>query len=325
LIRNWIPPGFEATGFEGTGFGSEVGLVYAWPLMDSATFRSPAKINLHLRVAAPTADGFHPLRSWMVGVGLYDELTFRSVDAGVELTCSDPALPVDGTNLVHRAATALLRAAGSRRGVSIHLTKRIPAGAGLGGGSANAATTLVGVDRLLELNTPAKVLHELAATLGSDVPFFLGSPSAIATGRGESLTPCAPPARARTALLVFPPFGISTAAAYRALDARRPTAPEWLLDPFPADAWAALPARELLDVLVNDLEPPVFAIEPRLDALKRMIETRLGRAVRMSGSGSTLFSLFDAEDEARRAGQAVANGSVRVAVVGLGEARIEEI
>jgi 4-diphosphocytidyl-2-C-methyl-D-erythritol kinase len=266
---------------------------------DVLTLRSPSKINLHLRVSSPDASGYHPLRSWMITTTLCDELTFTSRHdrpSNISLTCSDPSLPTDGRNLVHRAATAVL--SGTTLAADIHLLKRIPAGAGLGGGSGNAATTLVALNRLLKLGQSDAELHAIAATLGSDVPFFLGTPSAIASGRGEVLEACPPPALARHAVLIMPPFPVSTAAAYRALDALRPTAEEATLSPFDAAAWSALPATELLGRLVNDLEPAAFHIEPRLADLRAQVEAALGRTVRMSGSGSALFTLFDAADEA---------------------------
>lgn len=282
------------------------------------TLRSPAKINLHLRVAPPDASGFHPLRSWMITTSLHDELTFRRLPgsaAGIALTCDDPTLACDGTNLVVRAAETLLAATGSKATVAVHLAKQIPAGAGLGGGSGNAATTLVGLNRLLALGQSVEQLAAIAATLGSDVPFFLGPPSAIATGRGEILKPCPVPLLARHALLILPPFPISTAAAYCTLDAIRPVAADDILAPFDAAGLAELPADALLRELSNDLERAAFAIEPRLAELRQSLEEKLGRTVRMSGSGSTLFTLFDDRSDAiTTAGRLVTEHCSAVAV-----------
>lgn len=282
---------------------------------------SPSKINLHLRVGAAREDGFHLLRSWMVTTSLCDTIRYERVEASrLALACDDPAIPTDERNLVLRAAKALLDRLGPspRFGFEIHLAKRIPAGAGLGGGSGDAATTLRALNLLLDRPLSDCDISELAKTLGSDVPFFLGSPSAIATGRGEELQPTSPP-RARWALLILPPYPIPTARAYQLLDQLRPQPDPSTLDPFDAPAWASLGARDLMAHLVNDLEPAAFAIEPRLAVLHSQVSACLERTVRMSGSGSTLFTLFDTPAERDAAGIAISNSlRVRVEPVELG-------
>jgi len=170
----------------------------------ASSFRTPApaKINLHLRVGPPTADGFHPLLSWMVTVALFDKLEFTLVDGppGVALSCDDPAIPVDASNLVVKTASALLetnRASGAAlsrdRSVAISLQKRIPIGAGLGGGSSDGAFTLIALDRLLGINWSAQRLADFAARFGSDLSFFFHGPSSICTGRGQIVHPIAVP------------------------------------------------------------------------------------------------------------------------------------
>jgi 4-diphosphocytidyl-2C-methyl-D-erythritol kinase len=189
-----------------------------------------------------------------------------------------------------------------RAAVRIALEKRIPIGAGLGGGSADAAFTLVALDRLLSAGWAAERLSGFAARFGSDVPFFvhaaLGSPGAACRGRGEVVRPVAPPAQ-RWALVVSPPFTLSTRDVYARFDELHlgddavldaAAEPDWR-------AWANLPARELLGRLVNDLEPAAFSVRPELAGLRTSLERRLGRVVRMSGSGSSLFTLYDAADE----------------------------
>jgi len=302
-------------------------------------FLAPAKVNLHLRVGPPRPDGFHPLLSWMCTVGLFDTLEIRferAGDAGIALAI-DPAsatpaddhgarpsgqggateshVPVDGRNLVVRAADAWVRATavageeGSGRPalpgrVSVVLGKRIPVGAGLGGGSSDAARTLLALDAIAAVGgaapTSRQRLCDLAATLGSDVPFFVFGPSAACRGRGEVVTPITPP-RPRWAVLVLPPVHMPTPAVYRQFDAMGlgrnadvDAAPEWA-------AWARLPATELLPLLVNDLEPPAFALRPDLGELRLQCERVVERPVRMSGSGSSLFTLFDDEQDARAA------------------------
>jgi 4-diphosphocytidyl-2-C-methyl-D-erythritol kinase len=293
--------------------------------MDRLAVASLSKINLHLRVGAPRADGFHPLRSWMVTTDLYDWIEFRRVvEPGIRLTCNDPSIPVDGSNLIVRAADAILDrlVPAERFGLDISLTKSIPAGAGLGGGSGNAATALRAVNDLAGKPCSDADLSALAAQLGSDVPFFLGPPSAVATGRGEHLEPVPLP-DPRFAILILPAYPISTARAYRVLDELRPVEPAGTLDPFDADAWSHLGSERLLSRLRNDLEAPAFVIEPRLGELRSAIEAHLERTVRMSGSGSTLFTLFDTMQDAARATRSVrATFALRVEPVELGVADV---
>lgn len=274
--------------------------------MDRISVSSPSKVNLHLRVGSPRADGFHPLRSWMVTTSLCDEIEFRRTASGIRLVCNDRSIPTDASNLIVRAANLILDEVPPDRriGLAIQLSKRLPGGAGLGGGSANGATALSVVNKLLGCPVHVDHLPTRAAQLGSDVPFFLGPPSAIATGRGEALSPIPAPI-ARFSILILPPFPISTAQAYRALDDLRPREMPGTLDTFDAEAWSRLPAQSLLGHLKNDLEPAAYAIEPRLGELRTAIETKLGRVVRMSGSGSTLFTLFDSADDARHAARSV--------------------
>ena len=154
--------------------------------------KSPCKVNLLLNILGKRDDGFHELETVMQPVKLFDELIFERGGKGIQLTCSENSLPADSKNLVHRAATAFLSAAQISAGVKIHLEKKIPLAAGLGGGSGNAATTLLGLNELFGNRFPANRLYELAATLGSDVPFFLQKKPALATGRGEKIQPLEP-------------------------------------------------------------------------------------------------------------------------------------
>lgn len=271
---------------------------------------APAKINLHLRVGPRAFDGFHPLLSWMVTCDLRDTLEFRTAGSGLHLTCDLPGLPCDATNLVIRAAEKMAAAIGATvssaaadvqsPGMQMHLLKRIPAGGGLGGGSSDAAATLIALNEIWNAGLARARLADLAAELGSDVPFFLHGPSSICRGRGEIVRPVAAPA-AHWALLIVPEFPMPTAAVYRRFDElglgrsddieREPLWPQW----------AAEPARRLLPLLRNDLEIPALDLEPRLRAIRDQIEAVLDRAVRLSGSGSTLFTLFDSRGEAEKA------------------------
>jgi 4-diphosphocytidyl-2-C-methyl-D-erythritol kinase len=226
----------------------------------------------------------------------------RSDKPGLSFPCDDPSLPTDSGNLVVRAADFVLRRSrvepASALGLSITLKKRIPSAAGLGGGSSDAATTLAGVNRLLDRRLPGARLAEEAQTLGSDVPFFFAAPSAWCTGRGEKTFPLAPPGVARWSMIVLPPFGLSTAEVYRRFDDLDLGRTEDLSRPVDLNSWPALPARQLLAKLENDLERPAFDLHPELGQMRAAIERLIDRPVRMSGSGSTLFSLFDTEPEA---------------------------
>ena len=255
---------------------------------------SPCKVNLLLNVLGRRPDGYHELETVIQPLPLCERLELERAASGVQLTCDHPALPVDATNLVHRAATAFLKSAGVSDGVRIHLAKKIPLAAGLGGGSGNAATTLLGLNELFgQPLTPAQV-NELAATLGSDVPFFLQSRPALATGRGERVEALEPfPAlRGATMVLIHPGFGISTPWAYQRLS------------DFP-DALNGRPgrARELLALLqdadltaagrafYNSLEAPALRKYPVLALYQEFFKANGAAAALMSGSGSTTFVL----------------------------------
>jgi 4-diphosphocytidyl-2-C-methyl-D-erythritol kinase len=267
---------------------------------------APAKLNLHLRVAPPDGSGFHPLMSWMCTIGLFDTLTIEPADTtGVSLTCDDPSLPCDQTNLVMRAALAMQGEAlrdhpGTRIGATMHLQKRIPSGAGLGGGSSDAARTLLALNRMWKLNWPVSRLARIAETLGSDVPFFLHGSSSICTGRGELVQRIAPP-RPRWAVVVLPDYALPTPAVYRKFDELRIGSAEAVGSRPPFEQWTELTGSVLLERLVNDLEPAAFAICPQLRQLREQAGQCAGRPVRMTGSGSTLFTLFDETSEAKSA------------------------
>lgn len=279
---------------------------------------APAKINLHLRVAAPGADGFHPLLSWMCTVHLFDTLDLVRADSpGVALTCDHPSLACDGSNLIVKIGNAFSEqlsrelgrqekpaAAGKALGASIQLQKRLPMGGGVGGGSSDAAATLAGLAQLWNAGWDRPQLSDFASRFGSDISFFLNGPSAVCTGRGEIVRPIASP-RPTWALLVLPEISMPTPAVYRRFDEMKLGSdvhdePDW-------QEWTGLSAEALLPRLVNDLEAPAFSISPELGRLRVEIEQIVGRPVRMSGSGSTLFTLFDDERSAAKAAEMVVN------------------
>jgi 4-diphosphocytidyl-2-C-methyl-D-erythritol kinase len=219
------------------------------------------------------------------------------------MTCTDATLPTDDRNLVVKAA--MLLRGDSNQSVAIHLEKNIPHGGGLGGGSSDAAFTLLALNQFWELKKSTSVLNELAAQLGSDIPFFLHGPSSVCRGRGEQARPIASPRLARWVLLILPHLSMPTPAVYKQFDAMKlgqiadiEREPDW-------NQWAALSSQDLLPKLINDLEPPAFAIEPRLATLRTNLEQQLGRPVRMSGSGSSLFTLYDTRVQAANAAKSV--------------------
>ncbi len=265
---------------------------------------APCKINLLLNVLGRRPDGFHEIETLLQPVDLHDTLEFRSTASGLSLTCSDPRLPVDHTNLVHRAANRFLEAARLTDGVQIHLEKRIPMEAGLGGGSANAAVTLLGLNELFGAPLDFDTLVELGARLGSDVVFFLRPAPAIATGRGEKVEWLEPfPALGGHWLaLVHPGFGVSTPWAYRALAGSpaalvgRPGRANELREHLQSgDLTGAWP------LFYNALEEPVLRKYPWLALAQDALRDHGARVVRMSGSGSATFAIFARKDGAETA------------------------
>jgi 4-diphosphocytidyl-2-C-methyl-D-erythritol kinase len=256
---------------------------------------SGCKINLLLNILGRRPDGFHELETILQPVPLFDEIELSRNGSGIQLTTDHPSLPCDDSNLMVKAARAFFEVAGMAPAVTLRLAKRVPMEAGLGGGSANAATTLLGLNELFDSPLTAGQLHEAAARLGSDVPFFLQGNPALATGRGERIEPLAPfPAlRGLTLLLVHPGFGISTAWAYRSL-ARFPDA----LNGRPGRAGELIRALNRSDspdwgrLLYNSLEAPAFWKYPILGLYVEEFKSRGAVAAMMSGSGSTVFAWF---------------------------------
>jgi 4-diphosphocytidyl-2-C-methyl-D-erythritol kinase len=271
------------------------------------TRTSPAKINLLLNVLGRREDGFHELETVMLPIPVADELSVRRGGEGVRLTCSNPELPTDSRNLVHRAATVFLERAGIHEGVSIHLEKRVPLESGMGGGSSNAATTLLLLDELFGGVLPAAALVELAAGLGSDVPFFLQRGPALARGRGERVAVLEPlPCLRGTALfLVHPGFGVSTPWAYRQLAdfpgalKGEPGRAERLVATLRAGALAEAGAQ-----FYNALEGPVHTKFPLLRLFREFLVKQRPLGTLMSGSGSATFALWPNEAAAREAAAA---------------------
>ena len=257
---------------------------------------SPCKVNLILNILGKRADGFHELETVMQPVNVCDEMTFERSGASLQLTCNNPELPCDAKNLVHRAATAFFAAVNITDGVRIHLQKNLPLAGGIGGGSANAAVTFTALNELFSSPLSLGKLHELAATLGSDVPFFLYDKPALATGRGEKVRTLEnfPALKGKAFFLVHPGFGISTPWSYQNL-ARFPkdqngTAgrAEKLVTALRTDNWDAIRAD-----LYNSLEAPAFDKFPILQLYKEFLCENGALVSLMSGSGSTTFAIME--------------------------------
>jgi len=244
------------------------------------TIEAPAKVNLTLRVLRRREDGFHEIETLMVPITLADVIDISLLsDSGIWLSCSDRSVPSDESNLAHRAARAFAEYTGLDFGVSIYIQKNIPHGAGLGGGSSDAASVLVALNHLLETNLAPAKLERLAATLGSDIPFFIRGEPAHCRGRGEILEPFEGLPAAEF-LLVKPPFPIPTGWAYQAWAESKKTA-------------ATFQQLHGSITLMNDLEVPVFSKYLVLPALKRGLQEHPGvSAAMMSGSGSTIFAIL---------------------------------
>jgi 4-diphosphocytidyl-2-C-methyl-D-erythritol kinase len=265
--------------------------------------QSPCKVNLLLNILGKRPDGFHELETLMHPVNFYDRLDFSRAGGQLELTCSDPTLPTDSQNLVHRAATAFFKASGISEGVRIHLEKRIPHAAGLGGGSGNAATTLLGLNELFGKPLSPEQLDTLAASLGSDINFFLQAKPALAKGRGEKVTSLDffPAMRGSFFILIHPGFGISTPWAYQNL-ARFPAA----LNGQPGRAEKLIHLLQTSDLrtagkeFYNSLEAPALDKYPILAMYQEFMRENGASATLMSGSGSTTFALIDSKSAAEQ-------------------------
>jgi 4-diphosphocytidyl-2-C-methyl-D-erythritol kinase len=261
------------------------------------TVDAPAKVNLTLRVVGVRPDGYHDLESVVAAVGLFDRLRFEPADR-LELSCDAHGVPSGDDNLVMKAARLLGDAAGLCSGARIYLEKHIPAGRGLGGGSSDAAAALVGLAALWQCGQGPGELACLGARLGSDVPFFFGSPVSVVRGRGERIEPVDAQVRWWLAL-AWPDYGNPTAQVYAAYDrlpppdGGRPGATEILKCLEGAAGRAAA-------FLVNDLEPAARALRPDGPDVRAILERAGAAAVGMTGSGSACFGLAETEAEARR-------------------------
>ncbi len=260
---------------------------------DTITVTAHAKVNLFLRVLARETSGFHALETLFALLELGDTLIVERISAGVELDVTGAETgPID-ENLAVRAARLVLEATGNRFGVHVRLEKHIPVAAGLGGGSSDGAAALHAVNALADGAVPRHELLQFAAKLGSDVPFLAsGAPMALAWGRGERLFRLPPPAPA-PALVVVPPFGVSTAKAYDLLDAARDDTVTRGSVVFNLEAFCEWGSIGRLGG--NDFEVPVFGKEPALRAFYEKLCHTGPLLARLSGSGAALFGIYKTE------------------------------
>lgn len=268
-----------------------------------------AKVNLSLDVLETRPDGYHEIASVLQSVAYSDLLTFEALPGGISLQVTGELVAGGGDNLVTRAAERLLEATDCKRGAAIRLQKKIPVSAGLGGGSADAAATLIGLNRLWGLGCDLQFLKELGASLGADIPFCLTGGTALATGWGET-TAALPPLPELGVLLLKPPYGLSTAAVYSAWDALRP---QWR--PAAREMAAVLAQgnwQEALRKCGNALEEVVFREHPELGVLKRELMERGSLCALVSGSGPTVYGIFPTFAEAAAAGDFFQSRDLRV-------------
>ena len=259
--------------------------------MDTFRVKAPAKINLFLRITGKRPDGYHELYSLMCPLALYDTLTLNKGGKGIAVFCDHPGVPEDASNLAARSARLFLETVFADRapsvpGLTIHIDKKIPVGAGLGGGSSDAAAVLKALNDCFGRPLSTRKLMALGTRIGADVPFFILGAPALATGIGDRLEPF-PHLTPWTALLVYPNEAVSTAWVYKNLNLRL-TKDEKKLSKFHFDGRFF----NVDEHLVNDLEPVTEGAFPVIKEIKRLLLAHGAAGAMMSGSGSTVFGLF---------------------------------
>jgi 4-diphosphocytidyl-2-C-methyl-D-erythritol kinase len=275
--------------------------------------RSYAKVNLGLEVLGTRADGYHELRTLFQTVDLHDDIAFRPTRKDVTVVCAHPAVPEDETNLAWRAAEALRRHTKTAGGVEIHIEKRIPVAGGLGGGSSNAAVTLLALDRMWGTGLGIDGLQPLARRLGADVPYFLFGGTALGLARGDEIYPLRRQVKAHL-VIVDPGRPVSTAAVFARVDAS--LTPRENSNTIFRFVSRDLEGKEAFPVLANDLERAALEEAPDLARVVGGIRDALVREgallASLSGSGSSYFGVFDDAERARRAHAALESGGFAV-------------
>lgn len=270
----------------------------------AVSFLAPAKLNLSLQVFGKRPDGYHNIRSVMVPVSLYDEVTVEEAAAGISVECDAPGVPNDASNSCHKAAALFLAWAGVPAGVRIRIRKAIPVESGLGGGSSDAAAALKGLIALTGKQPPRDALSAMAVRVGADVPFFLPGGAALVEGIGERLTPI-PWNVPFYAVIVRPAFGLSTREGYERLG-REPG------DPPPRGHVPSFRTfSDVAAVVRNDFEAAWGSSRPEIAAVRRELASAGAAASGLSGSGSAVFGLFASEGAAREARGKLTSGGDR--------------
>jgi 4-diphosphocytidyl-2-C-methyl-D-erythritol kinase len=262
-------------------------------MTDTFHLKSPAKVNLRLEILKKREDGYHELRTILQKINLHDLLHFSlKKERGISIKTNHPNLPVGKRNLVYQAVQSILKKSDYKGGVLIEIEKRIPLGAGLGGGSSNAATTLKAMNQLLKINLPKKELMAMGLEIGADVPFFFLEGAAIASGIGERLKKIELPGL--WFVLIYPNFEVSTRWAYQnfILTKRR----------FHFNLHGLLRTpKEISNLLWNDLEEVVSRECPQIGVMKKMLYSAGALGALMTGSGPTVFGVFSEEGGASEA------------------------
>jgi 4-diphosphocytidyl-2-C-methyl-D-erythritol kinase len=272
--------------------------------MNKITLYSPAKINLCLSVLGKRPDGYHEVEMLMQMVGLYDEVTVALAEVGINVICDNSAVPTGEKNIAWKAALEMLRATGSRTGLAIEIKKKIPVAAGLGGGSSNAAAVMVAANRLLNAGLDQKQLAKMGARIGMDVPFFFYGPTALAQGRGEILATL-PPIPQCWVLLINPGFETSTTWVYNNVSLG-------LTKKVDCNKIARLKVRNIAEGLHNDLEAVTTVAHPVIGRIKAVLLTHGALGVSMSGSGPTVFGMFETERACRTAADGLSREGWRI-------------
>jgi 4-diphosphocytidyl-2-C-methyl-D-erythritol kinase len=286
-------------------------------------YRAYAKVNLYLDVRNQRRDGYHNIETIFQSVGLADELTFNERQSRISLTCSTSELDTSDQNLVVRAARLLRQRSGSKTGVRIHLEKAIPIAAGLGGGSSDAAATLIALNLLWDLQWPLARLRLLARELGADVPYCTAGGTAAATGRGDDLRPLAPLFQTWF-VLVHPDATVSTARVYGGARLTHNEEKSFAgITPSFRGALRALQTGRMTDVVFNRMEAAVFPDHPYLAEIKRRLLEQGCIAAGMSGSGATLFGVCPSRERAARIAESISD--CRTSVVPSVPACVERI
>jgi len=271
-------------------------------------FRSFAKINIALAVLGKRTDGYHNIQTVFQSISLYDELEFHPADQ-LELQCENmPGVPKE-SNLVWKAMRMLSAATHENRGASIILKKKIPSGAGLGGGSSNAAATLLGLCRLWHIDPSETDLFPMAAELGSDVPFFLSGGTALGSGRGEKINPL-PDIPPQNLVVIFPGVHVSTADAYHSLNLGLTSATED--NRICCFCGQIQEAQSFLTGIFNDFEASILPAYPSIREARDFLRQQGAAVTLLSGSGSALFGFFPSEESAVAASRAKIRDTWRV-------------